>query len=170
MIKKTFVFLFLLLLVIGCQEPAEKQDKDDDVKSSLSGYWKSSYGDGFEISGNDFYQYDDAAKTIGFAGNIVNNPDLTASSGYITIKITNIGTWQKTLNYYYVIHWKNFNGPGVKQSSAVKDYNDTNGDGIDDNPLNKGRPNQFGNNDDAAEYLYTIENGYFDYYGDYLKQ
>ncbi len=125
--------------------------------SSLNGYWKSGYGDGFEISGTSYAQYDDTEKHVSFAGTIVNAPDLTADSGFLTVKITNSGTWLKTANYYYVIQWKNLSLGKVSASAA------NNGDYLD--VKNNGMASQA-----LAEAEYTISNGYFGYFGDYLKQ
>ncbi|MCX7786499.1 MAG: hypothetical protein N2442_02235 [Spirochaetes bacterium] len=133
------------------------------VKSedSLVGYWKSGYGDGFEIKwdsssgGYLFKQYDDANKTVSFAGTIENNPDLTASTGYIVIRITDGGTWYKPVGSYYVVHWKDFTGDTVKEASAYK-VGGTNNDGM---PTAQ-----------QALQEYTVENGYFGYYGEYQRQ
>jgi hypothetical protein len=155
--KKLFTLslsvFILLIFLIGCQEPVEKKEDKETSKANLTGYWKSSYGDGFEITGTIFTQYDDASKTVSFAGTIVNNPDLTNSSNYITIKITNGGTWGKTLGNYYVIHYKDFAATTVKESCAYKSG------GQSDNATQTG-----------AETEFTIANGYFAYYGDYIKQ
>jgi len=130
--------------------------KTDD---SLVGYWKSSFGDGFEIYGSypntKFKQYDDASKTVSFAGDIVNSPSLTASSGYLIIKITDGGTWMKTVGDYFAVHWKEFTGDTVKQATAYK-VGGTN---------NNGMPTA-----DAAAAEYTVENGYYTRYGDYQRQ
>jgi hypothetical protein len=161
--KKILFALFLsiiisLFLFIGCQESISEKGKDGDKDKKekiyiLSGYWKSSYGDGFEISGTNFSQYDDASNSLSFAGTIVNNPDFTASSNYITLQITDGGTWGKTVGNYYVIHYKGFSKTTVKESCAYKSGGQS------------GNPTQAG-----AEAEFTIANGYFSYYGDYEKQ
>lgn len=143
------------LSLSGCGNLFSSDSSSDD--SSLSGYWKSSYGDGFEIDGSDFFQYDDEAKTVSFAGTIEGNPNLDTESGSFTIKITNTGSWGKTVDAYYVIMWKNLTDDGVSQSSAHNgDYTDAKNNGMSTAAL--------------AEAEYTLENGYFGYFGDYLKQ
>jgi hypothetical protein len=122
---------------------------------TLAGYWKSGYGDGFEVTGATFTQYDDDAKHISFAGTIVNNPDLTASSGSITIIITNAGTWKKTPDHFFVIRWRNLSGRGVEEAAAGIW-------GVDPAP---GKPTQ-----PAAESAYTIDNGYFANFAAYQRQ
>ncbi len=155
--KKIFflsVLLVFLFLFFGCP----LTDVQDEQKPALSGYWHSLlYGDGFEISGTNFYQFNSADKTdISYAGTIVNNSDLMASSGFITIKITDSGTWGKTSDCYYVIRWKDYDGiKNISESSAYK-YLGTN---------NNGMLTQV-----EAETEYTEENGYFGGWGYYEKE
>ena len=112
MLKRLPLILLPLLLLGACANPIV------DESASLVGYFKSSYGDGFEVTSNTFTHYDDAAKVVGFAGTFVNAPDLTKTSGTIIIKITNPGQWKKTINTYYAIRWKNLTAKGVQESSA----------------------------------------------------
>ncbi len=121
---------------------------------ALEGYWKASYGDGFEISGTSFSQYDNGTKTKSFAGTIVGNPDMDAASGFLTIKITEAGTWMKTVDSYLVIGWKNLSGSGVAESTPYKAG--ANSSGLATQAL--------------AESEYTEANGYFAMYADYLRQ
>ena len=158
--KKNLFGLFHLLFVVlilfflfNCREPSNKQEDDKEKEYSLIGYWKSSYGDGFEINSTQFYQYDDATKTVSYAGNIVNNPDLESGSDYITIEITDAGTWGKTVGEFYRVHWKEFTKNTVKESSAYKSGGAST------------MPSQA-----TAETEFTVANGYFAYYGDYEKQ
>jgi len=153
MLKKFWVLMaFLALLLVSYQETTEEDD-ETNKKTVISGYWKSSYGDGFDISGTTYSQYDDSSKTVSFAGTIVNDPDLTASSNYIIIKVTNGGTWGKTVNNYYALPYKDLTATTIKESSAYK----TGGQSE--------MTTQAG-----AESEFTIANGYFSYYGDYIKQ
>ncbi len=155
--KKIFLFfsvVFIIILLAGCEEPAKKNEKKDSP--SLSGYFKSSQGDGFEIQSGSpsmFYQYDDASKTVSFAGEAVDNSDLTGSDGFITVKITNSGTWGKTAGEYLVVRWKNFTGNAVSESTPYK------ADGKSTMPTI-----------DQAENEFTIGNGYYAIFGDYIKQ
>ncbi|OHD17252.1 MAG: hypothetical protein A2Y34_18455 [Spirochaetes bacterium GWC1_27_15] len=155
-VKKISFLTFLsvlLFLLVGCAEQPVNQTITES-KPELKGYWKSlSYGDGFEIIGSMYYQYDDASKSISFAGEIANNASWTASTGFVTVKITNSGSWSKTLNEYYVVRWKDFVSSKVKQSSPYK-------------------VNGFStvSTKDGAEQEFTEENGYYTFYGDYVKQ
>jgi hypothetical protein len=152
---RKFGFLFLgVCLVMGTLGLIGCDTGGDEEESSLVGYWKSEYEDGFEISGNTFTQYDDATKAVSFAGTIVNHSDFSAKNGSVTIKITNAGSWFKTVDHYLVILWKDLSGKGVRESSPYK-ASDT-----DPDKATK----------EAAETTYTEANGYFDMFGTYSKQ
>jgi hypothetical protein len=148
-----FYFMFLILFFFaGCS--TNPSNEDFQKKPELNGYWKSSYGDGFEISNSSYNQYDDASKALSFSGDIVKNSGLVSVEGYLVIRITNPGSWGKTTGKYYIIRWKNFSGNKIMQSSAYKSggYND----GLD--------------TIESAESEYTEANGYFTIYPDYEKQ
>ena len=147
-------FASCLVLLSGCELATSSTD------GALTGYWKSTFGDGFELSGNTlegfrYVQYNDADRSVSFAGTVVNNPDFDASTGYIILRITNGGTWTKTEGYYYAVHWKNLSGSLVAAASA---HNGT-------STYNKGMPTIAG-----ALAEYTVANGYYGYYGEYEKQ
>ena len=146
----------ILVLITGCSTNTAK-DSDNTTttvaKPLFSGYWKSSYGDGFELSQTIFTAYDDTSKNISFAGNIVNYPDLTLSSGALIVKITNGGSWAKTPGKFYTVRWKGFSNTTVKESGAYK------GGGLSEADTQA-----------QAESEYTEGNGYFGFYGDYIKQ
>jgi hypothetical protein len=153
-IKIAGCFVFLLLIFTQCPiiEPA--------VENTLTGYWKSgtSYADGFEITTfNKFYQYDNADKSISFAGDIVDNSLLSNESGFITIKITDSGTWMKTVNEYLVVRWKNMAGNYCKECTPYKSG------GASTMPTIL-----------KAEEEFTIENEYYNPpspgWGEYIKQ
>ncbi|MDR2898326.1 MAG: hypothetical protein LBU99_05865 [Spirochaetaceae bacterium] len=150
-----------ILFFAGCN-PATGGATDGTVVPdvpgvSLKGYWKSDYGDGFEITDTTYTQYDSAAKDVSFAGTIVNKPNLYGNSGYIIIQITDSGSWEKKEGCYYVIRWKSLSERGVQQGSA------SSADWTAD--INKGLPTPT-----EAEAEYTEEKGYFGYYGTYAKQ
>ena len=142
-----------LVLLSGCELATSSAD------GALTGYWKSTFGDGFELSGNTlegfrYVQYNDADRSVSFAGTVVNNPDYFATSGYLVILISDPGTFKITKGAYYVVHWKNLSGSLVAAASAYK----TKGD------YNNGMETL---EDALAEY--TVENGYYGYYGEYEK-
>ncbi len=148
-----------LLCLSACQFEVPT---DEESEPALAGYFKSGFGDGFEISGSaadgyQFTQYDDAAKNVSFAGSIVSESNLEAESGYLTLRITDGGSWGKTVDYYYVIHWQNLSGAGVQAAGAsLADWED---------PINNGIADRV-----TAEVTYTVENGYFGYHGEYERQ
>lgn len=157
--KGATLVLLAIALVAGVQSFISCDLEGSDSSSdSLVGYWKSSWGDGFELYYENlqlkFKQYDDAEKNLSFAGNVVNKPDLTAESGYLIIQITDGGSWGKTERYYYAVHWKSFLGDTLKGAAAYKDEGE-----------NSGLPTA-----EEATEEYTVENGYYTFYGDYERQ
>jgi hypothetical protein len=159
--RALWILLVAFLFIAGLQSFTSCDLMGTKSEDSLVGYWKSGFGDGFEIKwdassgGYIFKQYDDVSKTISFAGVIVNNPDLKASTGYIVLQVTDGGTWGKTVGYYYVVHWKEFAGDTVKQAAAYK-VGGTQNDGM---------PTAL-----EASQEYTVDKGYFGYYGAYQRQ
>lgn len=153
-ISRYFVIATLAFVVLfsGCDLA-----NSPDYTGSLVGRWKASYGDGFEVSGTTYTQYDDADLNVSFAGTIMGSPDLTAETGYLYILITNPGSWGKTDGYYYAIHWENLSETGVSQGSAsLVDFLD---------PKNSGMATL-----EEAIAEYTVDKGYFGYHGEYAKQ
>ncbi len=154
LLKKGLIVLVLALLTAVSFNGCDLMGSSDP---SIAGYWKSAYGDGFEIkyeSGTwNYYQYDDAAKTISFAGTIASSSAFTDASNYITIEITDTGTWGKTVGEFLCIHYKELSSNTVKQSTPYKDP----GSSTEASAA-------------AAEAEFTVANGYFGYYGDYTRQ
>lgn len=158
-IRKGAAFVLLAIaLVVGVQSFISCELEGSSSSDSLLGYWKSSWGDGFELyyESNQLRlkQYDDAEKNLSFAGNVVNNSDLTAGSGYLIIQITDGGSWVKTEGYYYAVGWKDFTGDTVKGAAAYKD----------------GGKNEGVSTAEEAAAEYTVGNGYYTYYGEYERQ
>ncbi|MFP3040939.1 fibronectin type III domain-containing protein [Treponema primitia] len=125
-------------------------------QSELTSYSYNFTADGFEIDNatKTYYQYDDSALSVSFAGTIVKVIEDNSTDGRIIIKITDAGSWFKTVGHYYAVAYKNASSFAVKQSSASSaDYTD---------PINNGLPT-------LAEAIneYTVEKEYFGYYGDY---
>jgi hypothetical protein len=86
-------------------------------------------------------------------GEIENDPGLLQCEwGYITLKITNAGSWATaTEGKYFVIHWKNLTASSVQEGGAYKE----------------GGKNSGMDTVEAAENEYTAENGYFSQPGTY---
>lgn len=155
--KRFFILqaLFIaMILAVSC-DPDVVPKAEETVNYVLTGYWKSSYGDGFEIKEGMYYQYDDADRKISFTGSIAKEEKETLTSGYLVIKIINAGSWEKDVDKYLVVRWKDYGINTVKQSTASK------------------YPDDLANGKDTIEEAvatYTIDDGYFGYYGDYDKQ
>jgi hypothetical protein len=111
-------------------------------KVSFTGYYRSGYGDGIEINGSSLSAYDDANKTVSYAGTIVYNNE---TAGILIIQITDGGTWGKTVGSYYAVAYELPSGNGLRQAAAYKEGGKNEGVGS------------------LAEAIaeYTKENGYF---------
>ncbi|HOV14004.1 MAG TPA: hypothetical protein PK771_06950 [Spirochaetota bacterium] len=151
----SIALFFSFISLTGCPTPESTTTTSTTVEQ-LVGYWKSSYGDGFEVKSGTtkmFYQYDDKTKAVSFAGEIVNSASLSAETGFLTVKITDKGSWFKTEGEYLVIRWKNLATNIVKQSAPYKQG----GKSTCATPT-------------EAESEFTETNGYYGYFGEYDKQ
>lgn len=141
------------LLVTSCA-------KEPDDPASLEGYWLSggAYPDAFEVSGKNFTQYEDDKKTVLFSGTIANDPDLTAESGTIIVKLADDGKYHSmTAGYFFGFHWQNLSDSGVSAAYAYKSpYT---------NPANSGVATLT-----EAQAEYTVANEYFGKHGDYERK
>lgn len=146
----------LALALVASSCTFEPDPKPAPAESTLgAGYWKSSYGDGFEITATRFLSYLDADKTVSFAGDLIAHRALSATSGYITVYVTeNHSLYAPAEGKWYVIAWKDLSATGLSMSTPYKEGSEYNGLSTRE----------------AAETEYTIENGYFGWYADYLLQ
>ncbi|HPO49490.1 MAG TPA: hypothetical protein PLO89_04110 [Spirochaetota bacterium] len=147
---------FSFINFTACQTEVTTTTTSTTVVAPLVGYWKSSQGDGFEVTNATpkiFYQYDDANKGVSFAGEIVNSSSLSSETGFLTIKITDKGTWVKTVGEFLVVRWKNLSGNISKCST----------------PYKAGGKSTCATQTEA-EAEFTEANGYYSYYGEYTKQ
>ena len=153
--------LALCLVVSSCafspsdttSTPSATETLNTDT-AKLSGYWKSGY-DGFEVNGTAFTQYDDAAKGVSFAGMVVNVRKALFNMVYLTVQITDAGTWHKNIGDYYVIACQIVSASQLKESTPYKMGSS----------FNSGMSTRI-----DAENEYTIDKGYFGYFGEYNKQ
>jgi fibronectin type 3 domain-containing protein len=90
-----------------------------------TGYFKGDilppYDDGIGLSATHFYQYDDGALSISYAGEIIGHiPDDTAANpaGILIIRITDGGSWYKTPGNYFGVAYRNY-----LYSSTTQTYN-----------------------------------------------
>jgi hypothetical protein len=129
------------------------------------GYFKGDilppYDDGIGISATHFYYYDDGALTIGYAGEIVKHIPVGSdgTAGTLIIKITDGGTWSKTVGNYYAVVYRNYGYAPAMQVIRIQTSSAYKGGGND-----SGLPT-------IAEAIteYTAANGYYTKYGDYRK-
>lgn len=177
--KENFLNLFLTALLVlfvisscNMSEPKEISDKKENedekkeeaekIELPLTGYWKDlTYKDGFEIFDVEppvFTQYQDENKDNKcFKGEIVSVKKESDIVTYITIKITESGSYNKTEGEYLTIYIGDFVGnivgASLKESSAFKQ---------------DGKSTM--STKEEAEKEFTIANGYFAFYGNYIKQ
>lgn len=149
----------LLLSIISCPNSIDNSEEDP-----IKFYWISGHGDGFSVSEKGIYtQYDNAVKDVSFSGEIVKKSGevFIDSEGYIVIKITDSGTWGKTVGKFHVIRWKELTDNNCKQASASK-FVGTNDPANDFEAVR--------DTIELAETELTESNGYFGYYGDYERR
>ncbi len=157
--KRFFVLSALLtslFFITSCDvatvDPVPETKTTDTV---LTGYWKSSFGDGFEITGTTFISYADKAKTITYKGDIIKVLKESATAGGYVMKV-----FESTENYapkngtFYVVRWKDYAVTTVKQATPYKE-------GAEYNGLST---------QSQAENEYTIANGYYGSFAAYEKQ
>jgi hypothetical protein len=144
--------LLAAALLSGC--PMGTNDDDDgETWSSIpglpNGWYKGAalpeYDDGYGIEGNVLTYYNDGAKDVAFAGTVE-----SYAGDVAVIKITDGGSWNKTVGKYYGVYIGDVTGFSFTGSSAFK---------------------QGGNNDldtlEAAVAEYTADSGYFEYKAGY---
>ena len=131
---------------------------------SIAGYFKGDYipwDDGIGLTASHFYQYDDGALGISYGGDIVKHipAGTDGKAGTIIIKITEAGTWGKTVGSYYAVDYKNYGYSTTMEVVRIQTSSANKTDGA-----NNGVPT-------LAEAIteYTIANGYFVRYGNYRQ-
>ncbi len=147
----------------GCALMGGEDDPAAAVPSVV-GTWVSSFGDGFSLTkadaGYQFAYVSPSYPTSNYGGIVVNEPDLTATAGYLTIHVTESGEVYAPLEgTYYVLRWEELGARGIKQGGAGKYTNGTPA------PGNAGLATR-----EDAEAELTKENGYFDVLGPYERQ
>jgi hypothetical protein len=132
--------------------------------SAFAGYFKGDvvpWDDGIGITATHFYQYDDGALGISYAGEIVKHIPAgdDGKAGTIIIRITDGGSWGKTEGSYYAVDYKNYGYAAAMEVVRVLASSAYKQDGA-----NSGLPTLA----EAVEE-YTIDNGYFGTYGNYRQ-
>lgn len=114
---------------------------------SIDGKWTSSYGDGYEINGS-FFSYNGVGNDWCIQGTIVETVFVTNDFGYIYYTREEDGKIK-----YFVTSFKDLTEKSIKLSDAYKKDGKTSEASLE-----------------AAKAEFTVENGYFSYYGEYIKQ
>jgi hypothetical protein len=129
------------------------------------GYFKGDaipWDDGIGITETHFYQYDDGALGVSYGGDIVKHIPIgdDGTAGTLIIKITETGSWTKTVGNYYTVAYQNYGYAAAMGVIRIRTSSAT----ILDGTKNGGLPT-------IAEAVseYTANNGYFVNYGNYRK-
>ncbi len=155
--------LFLAATLSGCSLFGAEEDPAAPAPS-VEGSWVSSFGDGFTLSRTGsalvFAYVSPSYSASNYSGTVVNEPDLTAEEGYLTILVTESGEeYAPREGRYYVIRWEELGARGIKEGGAGK-Y-----EGGTPAPGNSGLATR-----EEAEAELTKVNGYFDFLGTYERQ
>lgn len=131
----------------------------------IAGYFKGDYipwDDGIGITASHFYQYDDGALGISYGGDIIKHipAGTDGKAGTIIIKITEAGTWEKTVGSYYAVDYKNYGYSTSMEVVRIQTSSATKTGGENNNGVST-----------LAEAIteYTVDNGYFSLYGNYRQ-
>jgi hypothetical protein len=91
------------------------------AKGTLAGgYFKERCAMGFQIEGSVYSDWTDAVKeVVGFRGEIIGRPDLTAPAGRLILRIT-AGNATYPKDKYTVVFWRDFTGAAVAKRVAFK--------------------------------------------------
>ncbi|HBD94169.1 MAG: hypothetical protein A2015_14025 [Spirochaetes bacterium GWF1_31_7] len=157
--KRFFVLSALLIslfFIISCDvATVDTVPETKPTDTVLTGYWKSSFGDGFEITGSTFISYADSEKTITYKGDIIKVLKESATAGAYVMKIfESTEIYAPKNGTYYVVRWKDYALKTVNEAAPYKE-------GAEYNGLST---------QSQAESEYTIANGYYGFFGAYEKQ
>jgi hypothetical protein len=134
--------------------------------SGKAGYFKGDslaewggvfYDDGIGLSATHFYQYDDGALGISYSGDIVMHIPEDGETGRIIIRITDGGSWGKTVGSYYAIAYRAYRYSETMKVTTIQTSSATGTE-------SSGVPTMA-----HAVVEYTADNSYFGIYGDYRQ-
>lgn len=159
------VILVSLLISIGCPILVDPNDDDNGGLSAILfniiGAWGSAYGDSFTIEpSNDNYVLTYLSDyNFGFVGLIETEFDPSHDTGYIVYKVLSKDVSSDlTTDEYSVMTWKD----GTSDNNG-RQCNAT------CSPFKLGHSSTAETTQDALDE-FTVENGYFDYFGTYKKE
>ncbi len=159
---KLLVLLGLIIGLTGCEDP------NVEKPATIIGTWENEMP-GYSYGGVDYPAYteqyiitdttltyqnvaEDRTVTVQYAGTIEGDILENAEHGYIILKITDGGQYGKTVGRHYANHWKGLTTNSIQLSSAYKSDGETETDSLEE-----------------AISTFTVDNGYFGFYGDYTK-
>lgn len=108
-------------LVAGCGHGGESSIGVVKSANLTGGYWKENCSMGFEISqgGTQYVEWANAIyRRADFKGDIVGSPDLSALSGYLTVRVTESSD-PAAVGRYARVRWSDFNEGTVKKRVAT---------------------------------------------------
>ncbi len=146
MVLFTAVFVFS---TVSCSQPAES---DSGTDASIYGTWTSSY-DSYVITSSTV-TYDDGGFGYGWTGSLASVSATDSSSGYIYVEYTSVGDAMSSSleGTYTAVSYKSLGSSSVQMATAYK---------------SGGADSESSLAEAAAEF--TIDNGYYTYYGAYSK-
>ena len=122
----------------------------DDV----TGTYTSSYGDSYVITSSTI-TYNDGGYGYDWEGDVVaTDKDSDTASGYLYVKYTSVGTEldRSLVGNYTAVHYKDLSDTGALLSNASKYGYDS-----------------YKSDLSEAKSEFTVDNGYFSYYGEYAR-
>lgn len=150
------VSAFLVLLTaafvvttLSCKQPTD----DTSSNGSIYGTWSSTY-DGYTVTTSTVTYDDKSGYGYGWAGSLEGVSETDSASGYLYVKYTSVGSGMSSslTGTYIAVSYKSLGTSSVQMATAYKS------DGAaSESTL------------DAAKSEYTIDNGYYSYYGSYTK-
>jgi len=161
MSKRIILFILLILVFVFIACPPVEQNTQTVVNplEKFVGKWKSKtsappYDDWFEFKSDlqtfNYYNNGDPTNDLGYGGKVVSF-DLSGDVYFLNLKITNKGSWDLTTDWYARIYLKKVDS-SIKEAIGYKS-------GFMAKPT-------IG----EAKSFFTIENGAYQYVGEYIKK
>ena len=146
MVLLTAAFVFS---TVSCSQPAAD---DSETSASIYGTWTSSY-DSYAIASSTV-TYNDGGYGYGWTGSLESIKETDSTSGYIYVKYTTVGDsmFPSLVDKYIAVSYTSLGSSSVQMANAYKT-----GGATGESTLAEA----------AAEF--TIDNGYYTYYGAYSK-
>jgi hypothetical protein len=150
------VSAFLVLLgaafvfsTLSCRQPTD----DTTTGGSIYGTW-SSTSDGYTVTTSTVTYDDRSGYGYGWTGSLEGVSETDSASGYLYVKYTSVGSSMSPslVNSFIAVSYKSLGASSVQMATAYKSDGTASESTLD-----------------AAKSKYTIDNGYYSYYGSYTK-